>query len=101
MKKNTTAVFYDGNSSVPQQVNLLLDFQTSAIRFESANGENHNWFIHKITFDKRATGLHLDYGTDLIQHIKIEDVDFINAIQLFRKEIVMTKTKSQTPMKMA
>ncbi|MEO8253496.1 MAG: M48 family metallopeptidase [Flavobacterium sp.] len=86
MKKNTKAIFYDGNSSVPQEIELLLDFQMGAIKFESANGENHKWLIQEITFDKRATSLHLDYGTELIQHIKIEDLDFIQAMYLFRKE---------------
>lgn len=86
MKNNTTAIFYDGNTSVPQQIDLSLDSHRGIIRFQSSNGESHNWVIEDIVFDKRATGLHLDYGIELIQHIKIQDVNFINAIQLFRKE---------------
>lgn len=86
MKNNATAFFYDGNSSAPQLVELLLDDQSQTVSFESANGENHNWLIKDIVFDKRPTGLHLDYGTELIQHIKIEDIDFIQTIQRFRVE---------------
>lgn len=86
MRTQTTAVFYDGNSSTPQQIEVSLDLYQETICFESADGQKHNWLIKKITFDKRVTGLHLDYGTDLIQHIKIEDSNFIEAIQLFRKD---------------
>ena len=86
MKKNTTAVFYDGNTSIPQYVELLLDIYRGSIRFQSANGENYNWLIKDITFDKRDKVLHLDHGVDLIQNIKIEDVEFINSVQSFRKE---------------
>ncbi len=86
MKNKTIAVFYDGNTSVPQQIELLLEVQRGSLRFQSENGENHNWVIKDITFDKRLTGLFLDYGTELIQHIKIEDADFVKTIQTFRKE---------------
>lgn len=86
MKNNTTAVFYDGNTSVPQQIELFLDSQRGTVSFQSSNGENHHWVIKDIIFDKRPTGLHLDYGIELVQHIKIQDVNFISAIQRFRIE---------------
>ncbi|MGA9638696.1 M48 family metallopeptidase [Flavobacterium sp.] len=86
MKNQATAVFYDGNSSTPQQIVVSLDLYNESICFESSDGQTHKWPIKNITFDKRTTGLHLDHGTDLIQHIKIEDNHFINTIQLFRKE---------------
>jgi len=86
MKNHTTAVFYDGNSSTPQLIEVSLDLYKETIYFETANNEIYHWSIKNITFNKRATGLHLDHGTDLIQHIKIEDIDFIEAIQLFRKD---------------
>lgn len=86
MKNKTTAIFYDGKTSVPQQIELFLENQRGLLCFQSENGEKHNWSIKDITFDKRPTGLFLDYGTELIQHIKIEDADFAKAIQTFRKE---------------
>ncbi|MEN9909397.1 MAG: hypothetical protein RLZZ540_2546 [Bacteroidota bacterium] len=86
MNNKTTAVFYDGNSSVPQQVELSLHTLNGTLEFQLANGSTCKWFIKEITFDKRTTGLHLEHGTEILQHIKIKDVDFIKLIQYFRKE---------------
>ncbi|WPR72197.1 M48 family metallopeptidase [Flavobacterium sp. NG2] len=86
MKNKTTAVFYDGNSSAPQEIEVSFDLYKESICFESTDGQMHKWPIKNISFDKRGTGLHLDHGTDLIQHLKIVDNHFIDAIQLFRKE---------------
>lgn len=86
MKKNTIAFFYDGNTSVPQQIDLVLVESKGVFCFQSNDGVNHNWVIKKVTFSKRPSGIHLEYGVELIQHIKIEDANFIQAIQDFRKQ---------------
>lgn len=86
MNSKTTAVFYDGNSSVPQQIEVSLNTLNGTLEFQLIHGTTCRWFIKEITFDKRPTGLHLEHGTDIVQHIKIKDVDFIRVIQHFRKE---------------
>lgn len=86
MKNQTTAIFYDGNSSTPQQIEVSFDLYRERICLQTADGEKQYWPIQEITFDKRATGLHLEHGIDVIQHVKIEDNDFIKSVQNFRKE---------------
>lgn len=85
MNNTTTAVFYDGNSSVPQQIVLSLNSFNRTLEFQLANGSTCKWLIQEVTFDKRATGLHLEHGLDVLQHIKIKDAHFIDLIQNFRK----------------
>lgn len=86
MNKKTTAIFYDGNSSVPQKIELTLNVFNETIEFQIADGSTYKWLVKDIVFDKRHTGLYLEYGTDILQHIKIKDVYFITAIYDFRKQ---------------
>ncbi|GIZ08006.1 M48 family metallopeptidase [Flavobacterium sp. UMI-01] len=86
MKNKTTAVFYDGNSSTPHTIEVSIDIYRETIILELAHDERQIWKISNIDFDKRNTGLHLEHGTEVIQHLKIEDADFIETIQNFRKE---------------
>jgi Zn-dependent protease with chaperone function len=86
MNNKTTAVFYDGNSSVPQQIELTLNTLNGTLEFQLPHGSTCKWLVKEVTFDKRSTGLHLEHGTDILQHIKVKDVDFIKLIQYFRKE---------------
>lgn len=85
MNNTTTAVFYDGNSSVPQQVILTLNSFNRTLEFQSADGSICKWLVADITFEKRSSGLHLEHGAEVLQHIKIQDADFIHLIQNFRK----------------
>lgn len=86
MNNKTTAVFYDGNSSVPQQIELSLNKLNATLEFQISDGTHCKWLVKDVFFDKRATGLHLKYGSEVIQHIKIIDNHFINTIHHFRRE---------------
>ncbi|HJR99816.1 MAG TPA: M48 family metallopeptidase [Flavobacterium sp.] len=86
MNNKTTAVFYDGNSSVPQQIEISLNKLNASLEFKLADGTNCKWSIKDIDFDKRAAQLHLKHGVDTVQHIKIKDVHFITIIDQYRKE---------------
>ncbi|MES2239565.1 MAG: M48 family metallopeptidase [Bacteroidota bacterium] len=86
MNNKTTAVFYDGNSSVPQQIELTLNALNGTIEFQITNGLSYKWLVKDITFDKRPTGLHLKHGVEIVQHIKIKDAGFINVVYNFRKQ---------------
>lgn len=86
MNNKTTAVFYDGNSSVPQQIELSLNKLNATLEFRISDGAYYKWLIKEVIFDKRATGLRLKHGSDIVQHIKIKDADFIDVVHHFRKE---------------
>eukprot|EP00918_Siedleckia_nematoides_P061960 GHVU01135169.1.p1 GENE.GHVU01135169.1~~GHVU01135169.1.p1 ORF type:complete len:241 (+),score=14.92 GHVU01135169.1:204-926(+) len=86
MSSKTIAVFFDGNSSVPQEIELSLNRLNETVEFQMADGSRCRWFLKEITFDKRPTGLHLRYGLDVIQYVKIKDANFIKEIHHFRKE---------------
>jgi len=86
MENQTAAVFYDGKSSVRQEIGLFFDSKNESLHFISSDGEKHIWPIKEIIFEQRPTGLHLDFGTDLIQHISIDDNNFIATLHHFRKQ---------------
>ena len=86
MEKGTAAFFYDGKSSLQQEVLLFFDSRKDCIHFVSADGTQNKWPIREILFEQIPTGLQLDFGTDFIQHIKVEDAVFISTINRFRKE---------------
>ncbi|MDQ5930354.1 MAG: hypothetical protein QG594_2142 [Bacteroidota bacterium] len=86
MKTNTTAIFYDGKSSLQQTIQIYIDQNKESICFEDAEGTQNCWPLKEITFNQKPNQLQLDFGTDLIQHIKIEDAHFILNLNEYRKE---------------
>ncbi|WP_413999671.1 M48 family metallopeptidase [Flavobacterium sp. W1B] len=81
----TIGVFYDGNSSVPQQIELSLDKGTSIFYFESPKDSPVKWRLESVSFEKKSGALYLQYGDDPVQSIVIKDLVFIQEITLFRK----------------
>lgn len=86
MKNQATAFFYDGKSSIRQDIVLFFDSKKESLYFVISDDEEYIWPIKEIVFEQRPTGLHLDFGTDVIQHISISDQKFIAALHDFRKE---------------
>jgi beta-barrel assembly-enhancing protease len=86
MITKVTAIFYDGVSSVPQQISLFFDKNRSVFVFETKNKEQKNWKLEAVTFDKRGEILSLAYSSDSIEIINIQDPDFIKSIMAFRKQ---------------
>jgi beta-barrel assembly-enhancing protease len=86
MENQTVAFFYDGKSSLRQEIVLYFDSKNESLHFVSSDGEQYIWPIKEIIFEQRPTGLHLDFGTDLIQQISIEDNNFIATLNDFRKQ---------------
>jgi Zn-dependent protease with chaperone function len=85
MKDKTIGVFYDGNSSVPQEIELSFDKTTSVFHFVSSNNESLNWRLEAVSFEKKPTALYLQHGNDPIQSIIIKDLAFIQRLNEFRK----------------
>lgn len=84
MKKKTIGVFYDGESSVSQEVVLTFDSQKEVFIFENLNNETYTWELAAVTFNKRRALLELQHGNDPVQILKIEDAQFISELTIFR-----------------
>lgn len=85
MKNKTIGVFYDGSSSVPQQVELFFDKRTSMFHFESASNTATSWKLESVSFEKKGTALNLQHGDETVQSIVVRDPDFIKDLTVFRK----------------
>src|SRR6187431_3000472 len=86
MKERTTGIFFDGESAVPKEVELIFDIEKSVFVFETQNKQQHFWNFDEVSFQTKSKYLYLEYGDDPIQNIKIGDGDFVNSINDFRKK---------------
>lgn len=84
MIEKTSAVLYDGKSSVPQNIELCFDTEKSILFFETA-GEPIHWNIQAITFTKKGSGVNLQHGHELIQNIIVHDPGFVEKIRISKK----------------
>ena len=80
MTPQTPSIFFDGKSSVPQNIILSLDKAMGVLSFETTAGEHIYWDIKAVSFSKRGTALNIEHGNDPIQNITISDVGFINSL---------------------
>lgn len=85
MKNTTVGVFYDGDSSVPQQIELFFDKETAMFHFEPANNTTNSWKLESVSFEKRGMALYFQHGDEAVQSIVVKDSDFIRDLTVFRK----------------
>lgn len=86
MANQTTAFFYDGKSSIRQEIILFFDAKNEHLHFVNSDDERCVWPIKEIVFDQRSSAMHLDFGSEIVQHISIENTGFIQTLNHFRKE---------------
>lgn len=86
MLNKTSGIFFDGISSVPQQIELSFDKTTAKFHFTSFNTEFYCWNIVDVSFEKKAGALYLQHGNDPIQTISIKEESFIKELNDFRKK---------------
>lgn len=55
MKNQTNAFFYDGKSSVRQEIVLFFDEKNESLHFVCQNSEQHIVLIKEINFEQRPT----------------------------------------------
>jgi len=72
----TTARFYDGKTSVPQNIEVFLDLKQDKLSFES-NHQKIIWKTADTKFSKNNANLICEHGNDPIQQIFISDAGFI------------------------
>jgi len=85
MIRQTFCVFYDGKSSVPQNINLSLDTETAILSFETTTGQQIRWDIKAVSFTKKGTALNIACGNDPIQNIIVSDLHFIEPLTALKK----------------
>jgi Zn-dependent protease with chaperone function len=86
MKKETTGIFFDGESAVPKEIKLIFDREKGVFVFETENDKHHFWNFNEVSFQAKSNCMYLEYGSDPIQNIKISDSSFIDRIHDFRKK---------------
>ncbi|MCV9932453.1 M48 family metallopeptidase [Flavobacterium sp. LS1R47] len=86
MKERTIGIFYDGVSSVPQEIELIFDKEKKGFAFKTANNKLHFWKLNDIVFGKKGSVLNLEHGEEILQNIKVKNIDFISSVNVFRKK---------------
>jgi Zn-dependent protease with chaperone function len=86
MKEKTIGIFFDGESAIPKEIELIFDTQKNVLVFETENNEQHFWGLDGIEFQTKSKYMYLEYGNDPVQNIKISDSDFAKRILDFKKK---------------
>lgn len=86
MKNQATGIFYDGNSSIPQEVVFLFDSTTGTMAFEAGDGTIYQWKCSEIVFEKTGSRLRFRHEEAVAQNGYTEDAIFIESIQTFNKK---------------
>lgn len=82
MTHETTAIFYDGISSVAQEIIMIFDVKKETFHFKS-HESFYSWEVTKINFIKKKDWIELQYGDSPIMIVKIENKTFIDNIKAF------------------
>jgi Zn-dependent protease with chaperone function len=85
MKEKTIGVFFDGESAIAQEIELIFDTEKSVLIFVTNDGRSHSWNLDAVVFAIKSKISYIEYGNDPIQSIKINDSYFGTRIHDFRK----------------
>lgn len=86
MNEKVNGIFYDGVSSVSQEVALIFDTEKGVFIFETQHNKIYFWKIEQVIFNEKKQILLLQHGNDPIQNLKIEDAQFITDLTIFRNK---------------
>jgi predicted Zn-dependent protease len=81
---NTKGRFYDGKTSMPQNIEVFFDFKQEKITFESDLKKN-TWKNSETKFHKNNSDLICQHGDDPVQQIFISEPDFIKKANPYLK----------------
>jgi len=85
MTHKTNGLFYDGQSSASQKIELFFDTDKKVLFFENRNGERQNWILIDTIVNINGQILNFQHGDNPVQSINIEEKDFVSYLILFRK----------------
>lgn len=82
----TKGIFYDGQSSAPQEVSIVLDAGTDALVFDSLVIKAQSWSLRTVDVGKTGAAIEVKPTSNALECLRIEDPDFILAFNKLRKE---------------
>jgi Zn-dependent protease with chaperone function len=85
MIAKTTGIYFDGESAIPQEIELIFDDEKSALIFETVNIQTYAWDIDLVSLEIKSKNCYFEYGCDPIQSIKIADSNFAKKIKNLKK----------------
>jgi predicted Zn-dependent protease len=77
------AVFFDGSSSAPRKIELILDEITGELVFETTDNTRFRWAVQNAVFEYVGNSLNIHYGKTPIQIIKIENAALISYLKTY------------------
>ena len=86
MKEKVIGVFYDGASSVSQEVAVIFNAEKCVFIFETTYNVTYSWELAAVTFNEIEPILKLQHGNDPVQSLKIEDAQFMADLTIFRNK---------------
>lgn len=82
----TAATYFNGVSSVSQKIELTFDTEKGLFLFGSADLGFNTWPIDEVMFEHNGNVLNVQYGNDPIQHVRVDDADFISDLNNYLKK---------------
>lgn len=82
----TNAVFYDGASSVSQEIELIIDEKNNLLVFGSSSIGLTKWPIEDVSFHHSSNVVNIHYGSYPVQILKLQDELFIEYLNVYLKE---------------
>lgn len=86
MTEQPTGIFYDGKTSVPQNVVVSLDGPNGILHFQTQS-DQYQWEIKSVTLNRNKNGVTLVHGKELRQQLELSDSDLIAQIQYSKSHI--------------
>lgn len=81
----TAAIYFDGESSTPQAIELFLDKKNETFYFETIKG-SINWEIKESDFKQKSDSFVIQNKEDVSKNIIVKDSSFINDLKTYLKE---------------
>jgi beta-barrel assembly-enhancing protease len=86
MLEQTTAIYFDGESSTPHYIELFFNKTNQTLYFEKQNKEIVKWRINDLVFQTKSDVLTIQLNDKEAQNILVENKDFTAKINAFLKE---------------
>lgn len=82
----TAAIYFDGESSIPQNIEFFLDKKKEAFYFETQKKGEINWGIKESDFKQKSDSFVIQNKEDVSRSIIVKDSLFINNLKTYLEE---------------
>lgn len=84
MTQKTDAIYYDGLSSKPQEIEVFFDKTKSSFQFINEDNKSVKWTLNDVLFVKTGQNLTIQLKENTLQNISIKEPTFIKNLDDFR-----------------